>query len=302
MKIWDDCQTDCQDLASDTTATSLTFFKRFMNQGYKEILAELGRPVTERTQTATTVADQRAYQMPPDFLYPKSITYTVGSTIYPVVEEESQEYWDNLTSVAISGIPRLYFVRPRFGYSGAEILLDPRPSGANTLTVVYEATDRDLNIDKYTTGTVAVTAGSATVTGTTTVFIAAMIGRYFNGTANTSDGMWYKVTARSSDTSITIENVYEGTTQSGVAYQIAEAFALPEEMQILPVYFALGHYYDIRREDKQAAKYRTLYTQGLLAGKRRWATKSRGNIIRSKNYITRWGEYPRYFPSSGIDS
>ena len=73
MISWDAAQLDCQDLASDTTATSLTFFKRMMNSGYKIMLAELNRPVIERTQTASTVASQQYYQLPQDFNFMKTL-------------------------------------------------------------------------------------------------------------------------------------------------------------------------------------------------------------------------------------
>ena len=78
MTNWDDALQNCKDLANDTSSASLTFFKRFLNAGYKLMLADLNRPVTERTATAVTVASQQSYQLPPDFLFIKTITLTIG--------------------------------------------------------------------------------------------------------------------------------------------------------------------------------------------------------------------------------
>ena len=307
MLTWDDAISNCQDLSNDSTSGSLAFFKRMMNVGYKFILSDLSRPVTEKTKTALTVAGQQAYQMGADFLFVKSITVTVGSTVYPVVEEEAQEYWDYLNLTAQSSdYPQVYFVRPSFGYSGAEILFYPKPSTAgNTITIIYEATDKDLSMTKYTDGSVAVTNGSAVVTGTNTSFAAAMVGRFFKitDTNDQGDGMYYKIATFTSATSITLENVYEGSTLTGVTYEIDQAFNLPEDIQILPCYFALQHYYAAKRDIEQEKKYIGLFNAGLSGSKLRHATKSRGEIIRPKGWLSRWGyTYPAYFPQSGISS
>lgn len=72
----------------------------------------------------------------------------------------------------------------------------------------------------YTTGTIAVTNGSKTVTGTSTVWNTstnAEVGEYIK----LPDGKWYKITAIASDTSLTIEVDYQGATLSGQSYTIS---------------------------------------------------------------------------------
>jgi hypothetical protein len=297
MLIWDDAITICQDESQDSSATSLVTFKRYMNLGYKKILAQLGRPVTENTKTALTVASQAAYQVPPDFLFIKSITVTVGSTVYPLIEEESQENWDLLNmTVQTASIPEKFFVRPRFGYGGAEIALYPVPSTAGyTITMVYESTDRDLSRDKYITGTVALTGGSATVTGTGTTWISPMVGRYFSVNDEYGDGYWYRIVSRISNTSITLENVYEGETTSAKSYVIAEAFNLPEEMQDLPCHYALSRYYSGKQNSEKMSEHLAIFKAGLVDGKRTHGTKSRNSIIRD-SWISRAPTYPYHFP------
>ena len=70
----------------------------------------------------------------------------------------------------------------------------------------------------YSAGTVAVTANSATVTGTGTAFSAnARAGDAFRG----PDGRWYEITNIASATVLSIRPNYQGTTASGQAYAIA---------------------------------------------------------------------------------
>jgi hypothetical protein len=69
----------------------------------------------------------------------------------------------------------------------------------------------------YSTGTVAVTNGSATVTGTNTVWTSAMVGRKIQ---IGGDNAYYYVLTVNSTTSITLAVPYQGTTQSGSTYNI----------------------------------------------------------------------------------
>ncbi|WP_312903865.1 hypothetical protein [Stutzerimonas nitrititolerans] len=70
----------------------------------------------------------------------------------------------------------------------------------------------------YSQGQVAVTANSATVTGTGTAFSAnARVGDAFRG----PDGRWYEITNIASATVLSIRPNYQGATASGQAYTIA---------------------------------------------------------------------------------
>lgn len=369
MLTFDNARTTCQNLSGDATTTSLTFFDLMMNQGYKYILAELGRAVTERTKTASYVEDQQYYQCPPEFLWLKAITVTIGSTKYPVTEIVNQDEWDILNMTAQYGdIPTFCFVRPNWGVGGLEIGIYPIPSttanvtftitagdatvgatytnnsqtftvvstidGATTLNctftgypeasgtltkstgtgdatltfsavtysgivnLVYESGDKDMARAAYTTGTVTMTNGDDDVVGDSTVWITAMVGRYFQVTSEAGDGLWYKVASRSSNTAIKLENYYEGASGATLDYTICEAFSLPEEMQILPVYYALQHYYSMKQDSKKQADFYALFDIGIKSGKRRYGTKSRGAIIKRNPWLSGRNGYPGHFPGS----
>jgi len=301
MLTWDDAIDTCQDLATDTTTTTLVFLKRLMNLGYKLVLSELGRPQIEKTtddDDIVTVADQTFYPLPMDCLFPKSVTVEVDDVKHPVIECEDQEEWDYLQSAGssqTSDIPEKYFIRQNWGVGGSEVGLYPTPSTADyPIYVVYEASDRDLSNDVYETGTVTFTNGDATITGSGTTFTTGMVNRYIY-CAN--DGFWYRLITFTDTTHMEIERKWVGTTTVGLTTNIREIFVLPEEMQILPVYFALAHYFAIKKDPSQESKYWTLFNAGMEAGKRRWGTKTRSNIIR-KSPVSRFSPWaPRYFPS-----
>src|SRR5688572_10809882 len=83
-----------------------------------------------------------------------------------------------------------------------------------------ETTFEFVTIAPYETGTVAITIGSQTVTGTLTVFPAASVGRYIEFA---SERHWFEITVRGGDTSLTILNAYSNPTAanlSGAAYKI----------------------------------------------------------------------------------
>lgn len=68
----------------------------------------------------------------------------------------------------------------------------------------------------YSTGTLAVNYGSTSVTGTGTTWTSAMIGRSI-----LINDFWYVISARSSNTAITLATPFLGTSVSGVTYVIA---------------------------------------------------------------------------------
>lgn len=72
----------------------------------------------------------------------------------------------------------------------------------------------------YTTGTVDVVQGQATVAGTTTVWTAAMEGRQFR----IGNGPLYTIHSVQSNTALTLDRTYSGATATGVTYQIYQAY------------------------------------------------------------------------------
>ena len=108
---------------------------------------------------------------------------------------------------------------------------------------LYRATAEDLpylmtdgyitTIAPYETGTVTATNASKTITGSSTVFTAAMVGRKFKVS---SDNAYYRIAAFVSTTEITLETAYEGTTASGSSYTIfKDEYKLPADLDVYKV-------------------------------------------------------------------
>lgn len=78
-------------------------------------------------------------------------------------------------------------------------------------------------IPDYATGTVSVSNGGTTVTGVGTTFTTTHgDGTYFIQFAGSND--FYNVSARASNTSLTIANAFNGTTLSGVGFLLRKFF------------------------------------------------------------------------------
>ena len=253
-----------------------------MNLGYKQILARFRRDQNSDSQTASTVADQRAYMLPPNFLRIKGegVSFSYGGVLTLLGHVQSEGLWTRFTETdQTSARPERYFIRTRFGAGGTEILLDPIPSVVGTLRIDYEANDRNLNVDKYTTGTIALTNASTTVTGTTTTFTNAMVGRYLRVNDATGDGFWYRIASFTSTTVMALEQKYDGGNVTGVNFEIAEAFALPEEMQILPVYYFLERYFAKKKDQVQSRLYANMWTEVWEQARADYASKDDSLLV-----------------------
>lgn len=260
MLIWDDAKTTSQRLAQDTSTDGVAFLDLMMNVGYKDVLETLGRQVTEKQMRTTLVVDQRNYQVPPDTIRPTQLKIIDGTTIEPVYEEPSETKWSYITSGNTGGKPCRWHYRPRFGVGGGLLQLDPIPSSAYVLELTYEATERDLSQAKYTTGTINLTNGSASVSGSGTVWTDDMVGRYLRVTGSEGQRVPYRIQTVGSGTSLQLEQKYHGATDTGLSYEIFEMFNLPEDAHMLPVYYALWQWWDSKGNSTRAARYENMYT------------------------------------------
>lgn len=89
-----------------------------------------------------------------------------------------------------------------------------------TSSLVWEA--------PYSDGTVSVTTDGTAVTGSSTVFTSAMVGRFLRFSA---EQLTYKISAYSSATALTLGDTYRGSGGSGLAY------VMRDELKALPSLF-----------------------------------------------------------------
>lgn len=252
-------------LSNNTATAALVAFDSLINIEEKRILSSRAWSFLEKQFTVLTDSTAQFVTLPQYTDRVSSVYVTVGSYNYTPRECPSREMWDRLNMVSVaSDIPTWWFV-----YNG-KLGLFPKPStSSNTITINAKRSARDLTITDYTTGGVLTTVvGSATVTGTGTVWTASMVGRYIriteSDTANKGDGYWYEIASYTSATVITLVRPYAGTaiTAGNAAYTIAQCSLLPEQYQDLPIYGALRTYYTSMEPDTSKAQlYGGMYAE-----------------------------------------
>jgi hypothetical protein len=267
-----------QDETQDTATANVTRGNRYINMIYRNIVNYWNWPFLETTSTASTVASQQAYTFGYNFRRVKSVTVTVGSTVYPVTEVADWEYWNYLNEFGTnytSDIPQFFFVK-----DDTEIQFYPIPSSAgNTITVVFDKAIRDLSASDYTTGTASITTATSkyVITGSGTTWTADMVGRFFQFGTNTR---WYEIGTFTSTTSISLVRAYGEADESGDTYTIGEMPLIPEDFHDLIWMGAVGRYWTLKKEDQHAAFYIRQFRDGLEKMKQRYGYKTTGQYIK----------------------
>lgn len=255
-----------------------TFLKKEINKTIRFMYTKLGIYKSQKTQTAVSVADQQFYHLPPDIDTIQSVTYTISSVKYPLQPIDSYQEWNDLNQVdfAPSTIPQYYFTRrDDFG-------IWPTPSTAGeTITLTYNYLLKDLSVSDYTTGTVTTAQNSTTITGSGTTFTAAMVGRWFQAT---DDGDWYRISAFTSTTVITLESAFEGSAVSGSAFTIGQSPEIPSELHELIPHRAAAMYFLGPLQNKSVAQaHNNFFFTGDPENSRRSGRGVSGGLIEFVN-------------------
>lgn len=286
------CKDYCID-PSTTSPTAITATSKFLqseiNKTVRYIFTRTRNYKTELDPTTmTTTADQIYYSYPRELDSISTITMEVGSIVYPLQCVQSQQMWDELQLIEFASdtIPKYFFPRSRdFG-------IYPTPQDAYTVTLVGNRMPRNMTVSDESTGTVTVTQNSQTVTGSSTSFTASMVGRYFSlaDSGGVSNGNWYKVSARASATSITLETYFEESTASGQNYLIGESPELPVELhELIPYRVAATYFHTYRRDPSHAQKYMNFFFTGDFENPRRSGDHIEGGLIGAINRYRAYG-------------
>jgi len=208
-----------------------------------------------------TIAGTQFYQVPFNMKQYETFTITVGNIRYLVTEVPDRAFWEKLNTVPYSSdIPQYVF-----RYQNQVGVFPIPASSGNTITFNFKRRIKDLSIADYTTGTISVTNGSATVTGSGTSWTNLVNANdlWLQVAGPLGDNEWYQISSISGST-ITLFNQYQGVTGSSLTYTIGEVSLLPEDYQDLPIYRALQVYFTTRVVDlKRAQSFKELYDIGF---------------------------------------
>ena len=276
-----------QTMANDTTSDTKIFLQQNINIGLHFIEDTLGSFYTDTIATLSTVASTSTYETPARFVRFREVYVTVSSIRYPLEEIHDERMWQRImsrTSGQTSSIPEFIFSRKD------QFEIYPTPSGVNTITMVYEASNKDLSVDDYATGTITtLTNGNDDVMGSSTAWVTGGViaGRYFKINA---DGVWYKIETVTDATNIVLYKNYEGTSIAAGSsnYTIGEIPNIPPSIHNLPVFYALSQYYGGPKVDMdKSADYMDKFLgrekyigTGLEAAKARWGKRYTSGVIR----------------------
>lgn len=209
------------------------------------------------------------YPLPPNYSKLKDITITVGVLRWTMTEVRTREEWDNLNVFPYyASIPSKFFIYPG-GDRGGQIGIWPIPSNTgNIITFNYKYRVPDLSIADYATGTVAVTNGSTSITGSGTAWTPTtntqLEGRWIQISESKGDNLWYQVRSVNSTTSITLYQPYQGITVSGGSYTLGQMPLIAEDFQDMLVWKALQYYYtSIVDNPKKVEEYKDVYDRKL---------------------------------------
>ncbi len=219
-------------------------------------------PLTTTATTAITVSALQSYPLPSDYSKLKTGTLTVGTLKWTPTEILTRAEWDNLNVFPYySDTPNNFFIWQN------QFNLWPIPStSGNVISFNYKRRVPDLSLDDYTTGTISVSTGSVTVTGSGTTFTLTknLISESRWIQFATGDNLWYQVASVDSTTQITLTAPYMGTTLAGVTYTLGQMPILPEDFQDMLVWKPLMFYYSTIKKDKdQFTMFEDLYKEKL---------------------------------------
>lgn len=256
----------------DTDDDSVTQIKEDINQTNRNIIEYGSYKFLEATRDTTTEASTARYELGNDVRKVLSVVTSPdgGTTKYNPAPVEDYLFWEDLQSrnAGTSDIPQFYY------QEGNDLLLWPTYATAgHTITTRYRRRQpADLSRADYTTGTItSITSGAKALVGSSTAWLGRIpLGeQWVRIDYTTGDYAWYRVAAIGSDTAITLEKPYQGTTIAAATetYTLGEFSIIPGGYHDLLMYRPLAMYYDSVAENLNlSARYWRLYDGGLEAG------------------------------------
>lgn len=219
-----------------------------VNKGLMTLRKKLKRQYANVTRTFA-LHNQAVYQLPEDCIRPKALFHIDGGRRVQLDYIDSERQWNHMKEqVNSSGIPT--------GWRMTEndlIEIVPRPSEGATAELQYQARAKPLKAEDYTTGKVAVDAGSAVVTGTGTTFAASMVGKYLKVTGG--DEAYYRIIQFNSPTQVTLENYYDGASITDADFIIGDSPNVPQDYHYALADAGLYNYYLWVKDKDLAEKF-----------------------------------------------
>lgn len=272
-----------QQITGDYSSTRLTIFKRDINEGGAVFLNRLGRKFNKGYETADLKSGQQYYQFSANVLRDSAVSVLHGTFWYTPELITSEEEWNRLNAIVISGnYPLQYFIR---GFN--EIGLRPQPSSDTVggLKISFEPQHIQLTQDDFTAGTVTVNNNTILITHSATGFTPQMVGRWFQITDGT-DARWYRIASYVSSSQMNLENFFEGLDGSHT-FRIGEVMKIPQGYQDAPVYFGAERHYIGLNDQRTSPIFHQRFEDKLTICKETYGRSTSQMGVKSKNRMRR---------------
>ena len=292
--------TDMQDIAQEVIglddAATLVKIKRDINVGSTKLLAALGREYNRKARFTDLVANQQFYQFSEDAHKLKEVIVSSGGWDVPLEQIPNEHMWRMMNMTNIVGQPTHFFIK---GYDELGIYPIPSANVTDGIELVFSPKHVEMTQDDYTTGTLTVTNGSQTVTGSGTTFTSKLVGQWLQVTDGT-DGNWYKVQTFNSTTSLTLENYYQGTSGSAKTFRIGQTIDIPEEFAEAPSDYACYRHY-LRRGDPVKPKvFEDLFQAALETAQEQYGITTDQAVIYAELQYRTYNPFAGDPPPNGI--
>lgn len=265
MRTYSSYLSDWQSLTQNTTSANQALGVSLINDQIRYLATKFYFNEKSYTVPGGTVAQQQAYNLPPDFEVIEDVTIQTGGYLWQPTASPSRKHFDMINLIPYyNDFPQFFYI-----WNG-QINIWPIPSSAaNVMTINYKSRVTDLSQADVTTGTVSITTATTAVEASATPFQSWMaqsgwmkIAHSTTVTSTNGDNRWYQISSVTDSNSLNLINPYMGATVALGAYTIGDVPILPEDYQDIPLYWALKTYYtSIVPNVNQAKLYDSLYKE-----------------------------------------
>ena len=281
--------TECAYQTSDDSAKAKTNAIRRLNDIHRMYCASEDYYWLEDVYTTVTVNGQQSYNFAINHRKVKTVKVTIGNIDYTLEQVINPQEWDKINRLTTykTNIPTHYHIRNK------KIYLYPTPSTDDyVITIYYLKSPKDMQVENYSTGTIAVTNASANVTGTSTSWTNTQNAQA--GSLINIVGEWYEILSVTDATHLVLTAPYQGVNDASTSYVIGDVPLVPEDFQSLLWIIYVEEYF---ARNKQMDKVQEWKSQRLELEKR--LKESTANRSTTSNVWTYGGKIrvldPNYF-------
>lgn len=280
--------TEYLDVTKDNTTANRIRGTRRMNERQRVLVAKKPYWWREKEVVLQTVASQQQYPITVTSEKIMGVRHNNGSGRDTILEEiPSPSRFDeiNRESTTVTSDYPIYW-HERDG----NIYLYPTPSSTgDDITILYKRRLRNMSLEDYTTGTIAVIMDDQTVVGSGTSWVSAGVkpGSYIF-----IDDIPYEVGSVTDATHLELVKPYEGSIASGLSYKVGDVPAIPEPFHDLLWMDACLHY-DFKKESSRVREIKVLRDELEFELQKFGQSRSTRNVISKRKYRLRnINDYP----------